>query len=365
MNIGSKGTTGKFADDIVVVTVTYGDRAAYLTKLIERLFEINIKKIIIVDNNMSATSRTLVQGLCNSHDNAIEIIQLQRNSGSAHAFKVGLIKARQSVQQNLILMLDDDNLPDKKFLENLDHYWAQLKHDDKIVALACNRVMFGINERIVAESTPWLLLGKPNSYLGFNIKDLVIKRCARLFNFSKSNTEQPSCRYANTHLAPYGGLFFHKSILDVIGYPDEDYIIYADDCEFSYRITSKGGKIYALLDAKIDDLDDRSDMNTYGSIYNLYANHYNHVRAYYTLRNAIHFHLNYHCTNKISFITNLAIYYMICLSFLLLKHNFARVPIFIDSLIDGLSGNLGESVTYSLNGLNIQADTSITGTTPM
>ena len=218
--------------------------------------------------------------------------------------------------------------------------------------------MFGINERIVSEGNPWLMVGKPNSYLGFHIIDFILKRFAKLFINPKSEKEHHSCRYAKAHFAPYGGFFFHKSILDVIGYPDEDYIIYADDCEFSYRITSKGGSIYALLDAKIDDMDDREELKTYGNNFDFYANHYNKVRLYYTLRNAIHFHLNHHCTNKVMFFTNLIIYYFFCCAYILLRFNLSRFPIFIDSFIDGCFGKLGESKIYNLAELNTVADAS-------
>ena len=112
MNSSSECNSDKFIEDVVVVTVTYGDRAVYLTKLIQRLFEIKISKIIIVDNNMSTNSRELLQGLFDLHSNAIEIVRLPRNSGSAKAFKAGLVKAQQSSRQNFILMLDDDNLPE-------------------------------------------------------------------------------------------------------------------------------------------------------------------------------------------------------------------------------------------------------------
>ena len=37
-------------------------------------------------------------------------------------------------------------------------------------------------------------------------------------------------------VAQYGGLFFNKKLLDVIGYPNEKLYLYCDDYEWTYAI---------------------------------------------------------------------------------------------------------------------------------
>ena len=58
-----------------------------------------------------------------------------------------------------------------------------------------------------------------------------------------------------TKSPPYGGLFFHRSIIDIIGLPDTNYFLYGDDFDFSYRITKKGGKIFLVTQSVIEDLE--------------------------------------------------------------------------------------------------------------
>lgn len=345
-------TVNTFADKIVVVTVSYGDRSAYVTRLLERIARLNIKKIVIVDNNSSRATKSLLDAATSQyHNEFIERIAMAENVGSAKAFTAGLIKAKQLEGYEYILLLDDDNLPDLDLIEVLESYWTKLASRHELTALACNRVHLGINERVVAQDDPWLLLGKPNSFLGFHVGEIIKNVYARLFKVPKATSNGRGANYRATNFAPYGGLFFRKSLLEVIGYPNENYVIYADDCEFTYRIPSNGGTILALLDAKIYDIDNRSEMTA--NIFSIYANLYNEVRLYYTFRNAIHFHLNHHCNNKTIFICNLLIYYCICVCLALSKLNYSRLRIFYDALIDGINGNLGESKRYALADVNI------------
>lgn len=348
------GTDINFAENIIVVTVTYGDRSVFVAKLIERIATLNLSKIVVVDNNASATTKALLNSESQHYsNNFIDTITMLDNVGSAKAFKAGLTKASQLDGYEYILLLDDDNLPEIDLIENLKSYWTKLRSKNQITALACNRVHLGINKRVVAQDDPWLLLGKPNSFLGFHVKEVIKKLCAKLFKIKKINSNNRGANYRTTNFAPYGGLFFHKSLLEVVGYPNEDYIIYADDCEFTYRIPTKGGAIYALLDAKIYDLDDRANMSA--NIFTIYACYYNEVRLYYTFRNVIHFHLNYHCNNKFIFMFNLMTYLVLCMCLVLTKAKFSRLRVFYDALIDGLSGNLGEAKRYALAGVNSSA----------
>ncbi|MEM4965125.1 MAG: hypothetical protein QXT13_13345 [Pyrobaculum sp.] len=55
----------------------------------------------------------------------------------------------------------------------------------------------------------------------------------------------------------YGGMFFHKKLIDTIGYLDERFYVYDDDIEWTYRITHKGGAIYLVLSSIVLDIDDK------------------------------------------------------------------------------------------------------------
>lgn len=352
-------TNSMFVNEIVVVTVTYGDRAAYIVSLVNRLVELDITKIVIVDNNMNERSKALLSGLISKYSGRVDTVHLSINTGSANAFKVGLETAAKYENYDYILMLDDDNLPDSDLFQVLERDWGILKNSNPDCALSCNRIFLGVNERIVAENEPWILLGRPNSFLGFHIVVWTLGKIKQLLNGNTRNREHSRNTYGKVNFAPYGGLFFRKELLEIIGYPNEQYVVYADDCEYSYRITMKGGAIYALLDAKIHDMDNRPTMHKFGNVYNYYANYYDRIRTYYTLRNTIHFQYNYHCTNKMVFMINLSFYYLICISYVVIGLNLKRIPIFIESFWDGIRGNLGQSKNYRLADLSSAAGSGV------
>nr|WP_048060590.1 hypothetical protein [Methanothermus fervidus] len=87
----------------------------------------------------------------------------------------------------------------------------------------------------------------------------------------------------------FGGMFFHKKLLDVVGYPKEEFYLYFDDTEWSYRITKNGGKIIIVWDSVVEDSlepgTENEDKKEFLSLYkpsNLY-------RVYYFARNGEYF----------------------------------------------------------------------------
>lgn len=350
--LNSETEIDKFVSEIIVVTVSYGERSDFIIKLVNRLIELKITKIIIVDNNMSQNSKIVLSELNDRLGQLIEILHFETNVGSAKAFKLGLMTAARTLKHKYVLMLDDDNLPELNIVKVLHKFWLDLNTHKGMTALACNRLDFAINERAVARNEPWLLLGEKNSFLGFRAIDVIKILCNKIITRDTTNYNANDSRFGKVYFAPYGGLFFHMDLLNVIGYPNENYVVYADDCEFSYRITLNGGTIYALLDANIYDMDGRGSISEYGNIFNFYANHYDKIRTYYTLRNAIHFHLNYYSNNKLVFILNLVTYYSICLLYVLLNFNYGRISVFFDSFVDGILGKLGQPESYNLSKLD-------------
>jgi GT2 family glycosyltransferase len=77
---------------------------------------------------------------------------------------------------------------------------------------------------------------------------------ARLLGFHRPKRTQKEPAIA-VPLAPYGGLFFHKSVLAKLGYPNERFFLYNDDTEYTYRFTSAGGKLFLIPGSILSDLD--------------------------------------------------------------------------------------------------------------
>jgi len=50
-------------------------------------------------------------------------------------------------------------------------------------------------------------------------------------------------------------MLFHRSVIERYGYPDASFVLYLDDTEFTYRITSTGGEVVLVPRARIEDID--------------------------------------------------------------------------------------------------------------
>jgi len=134
------------------------------------------------------------------------------------------------------------------------------------------------------------------------------------------------------------GIYIHKNILNKIGYPNEDLYLYVDDVEWSYRITRMGGKIYLILDSKIDDLELSwcVTKNVKETGFSIMARG-NPYRVYYTIRNRVFFEINNFVDNKVIYWINIFVY--------LLLINFSKtknIKLIIKAVKDGYNGKLGK-----------------------
>jgi GT2 family glycosyltransferase len=126
----------------------------------------------------------------------------------------------------------------------------------------------------------------------------------RVFFDEKMTLNDKDIKFGKVPVAPYGGLFIDKKILTKIGYPDENFYLYADDHEWSYRITKNGGEIYLIFDSKIDDIElswhvPKENKETTFSI----ISKANPFRVYYSIRNRVYFEIN-------NLVNNRAIYWI-------------------------------------------------------
>ena len=135
-------------------------------------------------------------------------------------------------------------------------------------------------------------------------------------------------------------MFFHKRLIDTIGYPNENFYLYADDHEWSYRITKSGGDIYLILDSLIEDIDTSWNISkNRKKSFELIAER-NKLRMYYSIRNRVFFESTNLVTNHLIYRINIFIFS--CLVKLADKTR-QNYKIFKQAIIDGLSGRLGKN----------------------
>jgi GT2 family glycosyltransferase len=99
------------------------------------------------------------------------------------------------------------------------------------------------------------------------------------------------CERVLIPFCPYGGLFFHRDVLDTIGYPDERLFLYSDDNEFTWRFTRKGGRLFLVPGSIVEDLDNtwRVKRDERDPFFSTYLLSLDDLRIYYRVRNQVHF----------------------------------------------------------------------------
>jgi GT2 family glycosyltransferase len=329
---------------VTVVTVTYGHRQDYLKPVIQSILNQGVSSIVLVANGVSWDIESWVRpfGLL------IHLVVLPQNRGSAGGFAVG-IQAATQLPPPLIWLLDDDNQPCEGSLDKLLKAYAQLTDRHSQQGLA----VFGFRKKWYNDRTDFqrvILPERPSSFLGFHIWDIPDKIRNRMPWKKKIQTSLPNYldQPIKMKYVPYGGLLFHRDLLASIGLPREDFVLYVDDTEFTYRITRQGGGIYWITDAEIEDLDfaDRSAIDGNQFFKRLHLE--DGRRLYYTTRNNAYFN-TYDLKNNVwIYFLNQKIYLLILWILALRYRHMDQYRLMHRAIQDGLKKNMGISPDYPL-----------------
>ncbi len=333
---------------ICVIIVTYDDRFHLLSRVIQSLLEQDINKIVIVDNNSTQNSKNKLIQFQKEYGEKIDVLFLSQNLGSAGGNSIGLKKFYSDYNSEFVWLLDDDNLPYKDALDVLKSFWKELddENKEKRVALLSFRENRKIYEQALSTSNPDLVVGRRNGFLGIHIGWFFQK----LFNKSNIDPERRELYNSkNTGLVSasyYGGLFFHKNLLDSIGFPKEEFFVYSDDIEFSSRITKLKGKIYLVLKSRIIDIEGSWQKRVYRkSILNLplkNTNSIDRLMLYYTYRNKTYFEKNNWADKSFLYSINKIIYLFLLRLISFIYRSSFDVKVINLAIKDGLRGNLGK-----------------------
>ncbi|NPA53713.1 MAG: glycosyltransferase [Aquificae bacterium] len=328
--------------DICIITVTYGDRFPFLKKVLDRVLNENVKKIIVVDNNSSKDSKEKLKEYIKNKEEKIKILSLEENLGSAGGFKKGLEIAKNCKECDFILLLDDDNLPEKGIFDKIFNKIENLDFSFNKDALWMYRTDRENFIAYIKKNNPSGMLPDKNGFLGMHFITIFGKIIellkAKIF---KNKPLEINKNYGFIYAAPYGGLFFHKSLLDKIGFPREEFFVYVDDYEWTYRIKKNGGKIVALLDLKIEDIDKSWHIKRKGkSFFSKILNTDDYKRVYYTIRNRIVFEQENFVKNRFIYNINKFLF-LLALRLYKNKNNEKQYKIVLKAIEDGYKRRLG------------------------
>lgn len=335
----------KIAYNICVVTVTYGDRWPFLEQVIKTVLTLeNVTNVIVVDNasvyNVEYECKTLA-------DSRIKVISVLQNKGSAGGYKIGLEYFKNQTEADFVWLLDDDNLPNKDALRKLTDEWYSISCEDDKKALFSLRTdrRQHINIARGANSIRYYLI--PNGFMGFNLFRIPLNQYHKIRD--KFIHSKPFKRKAAMPYVPYGGLFFHKSMIDRIGYPDERFFLYADDSEYSYRITEQGGTIWLIPASQITDIDKSFSAQYKHRFWRSIFLDLWSFRTYYQVRNSIFFYSRITISNSTIYKINKWLYLHMLYLQSIISSKQGNYKKFLKAVNDGLSGNLGLSDSESLD----------------
>ncbi len=338
---------------VCAVSVTYGDRFHLLKQSIDSLLKQPVTHIIVVDNSSVPKCQQQLKSLRDNLQGKLEVVHLDENSGSAGGYRRGLQEAYQNNSCEFIWLLDDDNRPEAGALKALTDFWAGLIENDKEqrVALMCYREDREIYKEVVFKNKPNLVIGRNNSFLGFHVCSLpgeLMRRIKDTSSQKAKNDDLAGQNYGLVSAVPFGGMFFHKKLLNEIGYPNRDLFLYGDDWDFSYRITKKGGKIFLLLNSVIEDLEKSWHRKNRESLFKVYLlENFEDFRLYYIVRNRIYFEKKHLMTHPVIYWLNKLILLIIVGLFGFHKKR-NKIRIIRRAIRDGNKGRLGKYACSSV-----------------
>lgn len=265
-----------------VVTVTYGKRWALLRQALASARREGFARAVVVDNGSHQDIKALAAP---EFGDFVDLVRMGRNVGSAGGFKAGLQRAC-SQGDGLLMLLDDDNVLEPGCGRALEAAWRQHAQN----ADTKNLAMLAFREdrlREVATHTPANgSEGHVSAFFGFEWKDLPFKIYRRTPWGRRWLATLPLRDEATLAFAPYSGMFFHTDVIAAHGLPDERFVLYADDTDFSYRITRAGGKLVLVSAAKLTDLEPSwSTTDRFGNQFDALLCGEGDFRAFYSTRN--------------------------------------------------------------------------------
>ena len=319
--------------DITVVSVTYGDRWHLLRGVLRAAKEQGVRRVVVVDNASKVPVAPLAAA---EFGDFVRVVRSEKNIGSAGGYKLALQTATALPSAELLFMLDDDNKPlpgcVAKLCETFNAKLAQWPLDNLIVT-GFRSQCCGIKLRRA-------------SFLTFSVFDIPTKIIKRL---PLPRLAAKSCGHCvPVDIAPYGGVLLHHSVLVRHGLPDERFMLYWDDNEFTYRITKGGGAIFLEKSAGIADI----DSSWYTAADKSFALEVwlegPDLRIFYTVRNSVYF-MDY-CTghNRLLVFLNRNIYLALLALVAVFKGKLGRIRLIRRAIADGKAGRLGETPDFRL-----------------
>jgi GT2 family glycosyltransferase len=235
---------------VILVTVTYGRRWHLLRQVLTSALDQGVGGAVVVDN---ASHDAILLDSKKEFGDIVRVIELPANSGSANGYKVGIVEALKTSAEYLWLM-DDDNRPQPGALKALLGAYSKLQATLPADRLALLSFRPEHQPDIAAGVPLHRCYPRPGSFFGFHLFDVPYKLWRRTLLGKPKQRLLPEC--IPVPAAPYSGFFCHRSVIERIGLPMTELVLYADDTEYTSRLTRcSDGQIFLVPASRIDDLE--------------------------------------------------------------------------------------------------------------
>lgn len=348
--IGSSGDPGSrecaaWGQSICAVVVTYGDRERLVRVALAALLRQPYVRLVVLVNNNAAWD---VNALLTEHGpERVDVVNLTANLGSAAGFAAGIQRAFV-LGVHFVWLLDDDNCPEDGALLELAAAYSRLStkfSKDKLTVLAYRAQR---QARLVTAPLPRFLRGRASGFWGFDLVTAPFKLWRRMSRVElRVGGKLPS--EVELDVAPYSGLLFHRAVVERYGLPRTDFVVYADDHEFTHRITSNGGAVLLIPAARVADMEASWWIKRrFGLPFRGWLEDVSDTRAFYGARNQTY--LDRHCFrhSRLMFWINRRVYCLILWLYALLLRRTDRYRLLQEAIRDGLEGRLGMREEYPL-----------------
>lgn len=320
--------------ELYAVIVSYGERHHLLSEVTDRVLSEDVGHIVIVFNGNFAP------GNWSDHPR-ITLVPLAENLGSAAGFGIGMERAR-ILGAKLILLLDDDNLPQIGSIARLlaTH---QLLGGGKDVCLQAYRPQLEWHTLLLRTGVETIAL--PNTFAWFHLANERHLLRKQLGGQPAQNRSAPfRFPVAKSRVACYGGLLFSATLLNVIAVPDVRYFCYYDDIEFTNRISGAGINIYLCSHTIVKDIETSWHVGT-DAYHPAFSPLTPDRRIYLDIRNATYF--NHHrVDNRVMYLVNAVLFCvgLLCLALFRspgIRLSMSRLRLIFRAVRAGLRNRLG------------------------
>jgi GT2 family glycosyltransferase len=327
---------------VTLVTVTYGDRLHLLRQALGSAFDEGVANAVVVSNGATVP----IEAECRSiFGDRVQVVSHSRNLGSAPGFRAGM-EAACRAGADYILLLDDDNRlePGSLFKLLQAHRDARVKSQEAPLAV----VGFRPENQTEINNGDTRQRLHPNAFFGFHLKHVPRKLWRRIRPLKPAEPAQlPELGLLD--FAPYSGMLFQASLIEQIGLPDASFVLYADDTEFSYRVTRMGGQLIVVTGSRVVDIEPSwNTKRLHKSAAHAWLTGGSDLSVFYAARNRSYFerysvphHSLVRALNRLVFLTGMRL-----LARKLGKQ--ARFALFLSAVVDGEARRLGPKQGFEL-----------------